>query len=334
MEGLSFSELWDNSKAFRGIFAYRGIIKNAKEKGLAEMCWIERHPKTEWCFCGVDGCNRLVHVGEKCSDHSIDIDGRLPEWKWRDGHLYCLRRNYGCGKPTYIRYDRYAWTESFGSIPSGFVIRYLDRNPLNYSLRNLVLLSSLSASIVDEGIISPAQGVELDSVIPDCFLVSPTKKRTRSIWVYNIRQLARAFGIKTSRLRQYEKEHAVDLSNFISVMKFYRYFFNEKDGHIRITDIAEAAGVTPRQVRRVVCNGDLNVWSLSEIVQYCSNERTKGRRKKEWSYNVESIANECGLSIGAVYLAIRDGRLDPGKFSSVLEFCKRKQKKCRIDNGR
>lgn len=63
---------------------------------------------------------------------------------------------------------------------------------------------------------------------------------------------------------------------------------------------------------------------LDDVLQdFLADKGKDGRRKQQWSYNLETIARAAGVKPTWVRQEIHRGNLDPGNLDSISEFCSR-----------
>jgi hypothetical protein len=216
----SFSELWTGSQAFRRLFLHNKIFPsiNNVDMGKAEALWWARYPKTEWSFCGYDGCLGFVPEGEMCSKH-VNISGEMPTWKWYVGELY--RYLYiKDGEYGYRKYRRHVGETVFGTVPEGYDVCCVDRNPFNLHRDNLVLLSKIAVAAVDGGILSVAYAVEMDEVLRDFVARKCGWSTKRLQWVYTMDDIAAAAKVKYAKVKKSAFDGKLDPSDLASVAFF------------------------------------------------------------------------------------------------------------------
>lgn len=328
--GLSFQELWGASPKFRRIFFHQGVISKRNQASLAESYWIDRFPKTEWATCSVDGCTALVHAGEVCDRHAMTEED-LPTWNWVSGNLYKRVAVYESKskklrehrRMEYKRYDVHAWKSSFGALPAGFVVRYIDRNPFNLRPSNLVALSKISAAALDSGILNIREAITLDNSLSDETLSMVGSGRPEKRWIYSIPMIAKHLGVKSASIRRAVSRGAFDPESFSSTVDYCAYDGDgpKKKWSYSYSDIAAAAEVHIDSVRQAANRGSLDPSSMVSIMGYCLDSKKGGRRAATWEYTVKEISDISGVLPPRVWDAINRGHLDPGNLASVLEFC-------------
>ena len=326
----SFSDLWNHSKTFRQIFFHQNLIRSRSEKDVAESYWCSRYPRIEWQLCGVDNCKSLVPHGEVCTKH-VYVGGKLPSWSWSSGHLYHLVMDCSTENryEKFVRYDRYTWETNYHyGIPRGYVIRYIDQNPLNLHLDNLVLLSKISASAYDNHVLSIGDAVDLDSSLPDDILQRVCDGRRKGHWAYSYRTLSEEFGISQRKAMRDTKAGKVDMSSLRSILSYVQGYASRKQvWSYSANDLADAAGVSYNAIQQATHRGSLRPENLTSVVRYCSDHSLGGPKARHWIYHSKDIADAANTKQNRVDDAIRSGKLHPDRLSSVVEYCLKKREK-------
>jgi hypothetical protein len=341
-QGWSFHELWVASQKFRRIFYHRGVISKKNQDSLAEFYWADRHPRTEWALCGIDGCMELVHIGEVCSDHALSEE-ELPNWNWAKGHLYkrvavyeskskILREHK---RMEFKRYDTHAWKNSFGALPEGFVVRYIDQNPFNLRPSNLIAISKIAAAALDAGVINVREAITMDNALPDDVLGMVSSGRPEKRWIYSIQKIACYLGVQGSAIRRAISKGTLDPESFSAVIDYCAYSGDgpKKKWTYSYQDIARAAEVHVNSVRQAANRGTFDPSSVESVMGYCLDSKKGGRKAATWQYTVKEIADLTGLLPPRVWDAINRGSLDPSDLASVLAFCNGHTEKKDVKKG-
>jgi hypothetical protein len=229
--GLSFSELWEQSKAFRFLFFHNRVFSIDKriDLGKGELLWSERFPRTEWILCGLRGCKSLALAGEYCRKHQLEERGKMVLFQWHQGRLYKYisehKHNGQRSKVVreYRRFCHHAWLRRHGhrgSLPSGYVIRFIDGNPFNQHFGNLALVSKVAAAAYDAGVIDVAEAIDLDTSLPGSIVRRLGPGRPRARWVYGTEAISKVAGISIERVRQDISRGFFDPADLASVLDF------------------------------------------------------------------------------------------------------------------
>jgi hypothetical protein len=229
MTGLSFSELWDVSQTFRLLFFHNGVLdRRSGGKERAEACWELRYPMIDWGLCSYENCVSFAVCGEMCTVHSKELKKELPKWKWHRGILYRMVTRHDQatdGKsaicPTqYVRNDVHIWQYNNGKMPVGHKVRFIDGNPFNHHVDNLVVLTKVSAAAFDQGVLTIDEALDLDESLPVEIRRRFSGGRKKKKWVYGLAEISRAANITVSRVRQDISRGVFDPGKLDSVVEF------------------------------------------------------------------------------------------------------------------
>lgn len=266
MTGLTFAQLWDQSRKFRQIFFHKKAFDKSGvvDMGLSEALWYERHPEVEWGLCLLDGCDQMAMAGSLCLEHSIEAGLGFPKWEYRQGRLYRYvevkadsRSESDVSAGEYMRNDHFTWNRyTGGKIPNGYHVRQIDRNPFNENPRNLVLITRYSAPAFDEWKINAAEAIAMDDSLPDILRSRLGGGGRRNGWCYNINDLASLFGIQPTSVRANIANGSFDPSRLSSIAAYYNKLNREldSDGVAKVYGIRNKSGKA-RKTRTDVTRG-------------------------------------------------------------------------------
>ena len=120
----------------------------------------------------------------------------------------------------YVDYSKFIASKTFGPIPDGFVVGFLDENPFNLHPSNLVVLSKVAKLAVDEKVISMATAIEMDQNLEHFWGSIVKRGRPKGVWLYDYSDIAKASKKKLPHIRQAVSRGVFDPSDFSSVIDF------------------------------------------------------------------------------------------------------------------
>lgn len=330
IQGLSFDELWERSQVFRRIFMYRKLIRTRKDRALAESYWAARYPRTEWSFCNIEGCQRLVSAGGVCDAHRSHL-GVLPQFKWAQGHLYvktpvgkAVSLSEDMRQETYTRYDIKTWTDNIGILPAKYILRYIDDNPLNGHHRNLVALSPVSAAAYDAGVLDMGTAIALDQSIPDQIIQKACGERREHFWHYSCSKIAEDLGLSLHSLKRAVRNGELDPASLASIIRYYRK--KQTSWSYTYADIARVAEANRHAVHQAAHRGACDPSDLGSVLAFCNDHSCGGPKAASWIYTIDDIAKAAGISTDNARRAVRRHRVDPCSLPSVVNYCISKQR--------
>lgn len=227
----SFNELWRSSQTFRQLFLHTKVFDVSRKFDVprAEALWWERWPKVEWGFCPAEGCTALVAVGEQCAKHGKC----LPTWKWKNGMLYRYMKTHvnkqgklisGKGDEwQYREYARYQAEKAYGPLPNGYVPAQLDSNPFNLRTANMIVVSKVAMLAIEAKLIKPSQAIDMDDALSVFWDRVTRRGRPTVQWAYNFDNIAKAAGVKVTRVRQAASRGQLDPGDLASIVEFCNY---------------------------------------------------------------------------------------------------------------
>lgn len=200
---------------------------------LAKSAWEKRFPQIDWGLCPHHNCSEMTPNGQFCLKHS---KGDIPKWKWDGSVLYHYSSiaNEMNAKSREVndthKYVDYGWKKAKQKFADqlygfGYTVIHLDGNVFNYRTENIGVVSNVFKLAIDNGIVTPVEGFNLDDIMHSelkkrGIIKQEGRKPFQAFYSYGDIARACGTGVKSYTIRKKVREGVFDPYNLASVLKF------------------------------------------------------------------------------------------------------------------